>query len=238
MDRDVTRRHFLHTGAGVAATAAGAWMSRAAQASESGVAESGKLKIVAVSCSPRRGMTTAAGLQIALTAAQAVDPERIEVELVDLGGLNIPGGLVVNQPLQPGERDDFPEVAAKLAAPNLVGLLVGTPVYFASMSYLCKAFLDRCGMFRRQNFALSGKVAGVLAVGGVRSGGQELAIGSILPILMCQEMALVGEGRPTGHFGARLWNQNDDISADEFGIATAQGLGRRVAEVALERAAV
>lgn len=237
MDRDVTRRRFLNAGAGVAATAAGAWMSRSAQGEESVAAESDKLKIVAVSCSPRRGMTTSTGLQIALEAAQEVAPERIEVELVDLGGLGIPGGPAANIALQPGEKDDFPEVAAKLAVPNLAGLLVGTPVYFASMSYLCKAFLDRCGMFRRADFALSGKVGGVLAVGGVRSGGQELAISSILPILMCQEMVLVGESRPTGHFGARLWNQNDDILADEFGVSTAQALGRRVAEVCLERAA-
>jgi hypothetical protein len=50
---------------------------------------------------------------------------------------------------------------------------------------------------------------------------------------MCQEMVIVGDGRPTAHTGATLLNQNDDISGDEFGLSTARNLGRRVAEVAL-----
>ena len=104
------------------------------------------------------------------------------------------------------------------------------------MTSLCKAFLERCGMFRKKGFALSGRVAGVLAVGGVRSGGQELVIQSVQAALFCHEMIVVGDGRPTGHFGARLWNDgDDDISQDEFGIATATNLGRHVAEVALAR---
>jgi multimeric flavodoxin WrbA len=126
-----------------------------------------------------------------------------------------------------------------LADPQVAGIVVGTPVYFANMSALCKAFIDRCGVLRK-DFALSGKVAGVLAVGGVRSGGQELVIQSVQASLLCHEMVVVGDGRPTGHFGARLWNDGtneetkDDISKDAFGIKTAQNLGRRVAEVALK----
>ena len=72
-----------------------------------------------------------------------------------------------------------------------------------------------------------------MAVGGVRNGGQELAIASVQAALLCQEMILVGDGRPTAHTGATLLNTGDDISADEFGLSTARNLGRRVAEVAL-----
>jgi hypothetical protein len=49
-------------------------------------------------------------------------------------------------------------------------------------------------------------------------------------------MLVVGDGRPTAHTGATLWNSGkDDISEDEFGLSTAKNLGRRVAEVALNR---
>jgi len=106
------------------------------------------------------------------------------------------------------------------------------------MSALCKAFLDRCFSFRARKFALANRVAGVVAVGGVRNGGQELTIQSIQAALMCQEMLVVGDGRPRAHTGATLWNSGkDDISDDEFGVGTAKNLGRRVAEVALNRAA-
>ena len=125
-------------------------------------------------------------------------------------------------------------MAEKLSKPEVAAIVVGTPVYFANMSSLCKSFLDRCGMFRKDNFALSGKVGGVLAVGGARNGGQELTIQSVQAALLCQEMIVVGDGRPTAHFGATLWNNgDDDLSDDEFGLTTAKNLGRRVAEVAL-----
>ena len=47
----------------------------------------------------------------------------------------------------------------------------------------------------------------------------------------------VGDGRPTAHTGATLLNPGtDDIAGDEFGLATARNLGRRVAQVALRLA--
>jgi multimeric flavodoxin WrbA len=223
-----SRRRFLAiAGAGAAATAAMTGLEARGQD------EPSKIKIIAVACSPRKGKTTATALQICLEAAKEVDPARIETELIELAGLSIPWEPSVGLPLEAGRADDFPAIAAKLSDPAVQGIVIGTPVYFANMTALCKAFLDRCGMFRSQNFALSGKVGAVLAVGGVRSGGQELTIQSVQAALMCHEMVIVGDGRPTGHFGARLWNQKDDILQDEFGVGTAQSLGRRVAEVAL-----
>ncbi|MCU0961846.1 MAG: flavodoxin family protein [Pirellulaceae bacterium] len=228
----VTRRRFVTTVGAGAAFAAGSAVAAPAPSDLQAPA----VKIIAVACSPRRGKTTAQALNICLQAAKDVAPERIEVELIDLGGLKIPAELAAGLPLAPGERDDFPAVAEKLAASQVAAIVVGTPVYFANMSALCKAFLDRCGVFRKNNFALAGKVGAVLAVGAVRSGGQELVIQSVQASLFCHEMLVVGDGRPTGHFGARLWNDGaDDISQDEFGVGTAKNLGRHVAEVVLAR---
>ena len=229
MATDVTRRNFLRSaGVGAAATAVvGAEMAH-------GNTPATKLKVIGVACSVRKGKTTAQALAVALKAAKDVAPESIDIELVELAGLKIPGELAAGIPLEEGQIDDFPSVAEKLSDPSVAAILIGTPVYFANMTSLCKAFLDRCGMFRKNDFALSGKIGGVLAVGGVRSGGQELVIQSVQAALFCHEMLVVGDGRPTGHFGARLWNNgDDDISDDEFGIATAKNLGRHMAEVAL-----
>ena len=139
--------------------------------------------------------------------------------------------------MEPGGRDDFPELAAKLTAADVGGIIIGSPVYFGSMTSLCKAFLDRCIALRMRKFALANKVGGALAVGGVRNGGQELTLQAIQAAMMCQEMVVVGDGRPTGHTGATVWNSGeDDISEDEFGLSTVRNLGRRVAEVALKMA--
>jgi len=226
MREDLTRRGFL--GAAGAAVVAGVASEAALAAEGKEAPKGGPIKIVGLSCSPRKGKTTAAALQVCLDAAKAAGPN-VETELVELAGLNIP----VFDPAAPGSAD-FEKVAAKLTDPKVAGILVGTPVYFSGMSSLCKAFLDQCMACRKNNFALANKVAGVLAVGGVRNGGQELAIESVQAALLCQEMILVGDGRPTAHTGATLLNTGDDIGGDEFGLSTAKNLGRRVAEVALK----
>ncbi len=230
MEPSVTRRTFVQAmGVG---TAAGLAPLAACGAD----APAGTVKIVGVACSPRPGKTTVQSLAISLEAAKAVDPERIETELIDLAEMDIPAYMAAGIPLKPGHRDDFPEIAEKLADRSVVGIVVGSPVYFRSPTALCKAFIDRCFSLRKGRFALADKVGGAVAVGGVRNGGQELTLQVIQSAMMCQEMIIVGDGRPTAHAGASVWNPgNDDISDDEIGVTTLKNLGRRVAEVALKR---
>jgi multimeric flavodoxin WrbA len=243
MASGVTRREFLGKAGSVAAVGAGTAAGAALAAdptkptqpnpTESKSTASKPIKIIAICGSPRKGKSTAMALQVCLDAAKQVDP-RIEVELIELAGMKIDGSLAAGLPLEPGQRDDFPKLVPVLADPKVAGIIVGTPVYFGNMTSLCKAFLDRCMAFREADFALSNKVAGVLAVGGCRNGGQELTIASVQAALMCQEMIIVGDGRPTVHRGATLWSGIEGgIANDQFGLSTAQNLGRRVAEVAL-----
>lgn len=217
---DWTRRSVL-----AAIPAAGVFAQTQGGASAGGKA----VKIVAVACSPRKDRTTAAALRICLEAAKASAPE-IETELIDLGGLKIPGEVAAGIPLGQGERDDFPKIEQRLREAS--GIIVGTPVYFTNMSALCKAFLDRWMVFRQQ-FALRNKVGGALAVGAARNGGQEVTLQTIHAAMLCHDMIIVSEGRPTSRLGGILVSANDDISKDETGLATARSLGRRVAEVAL-----
>jgi multimeric flavodoxin WrbA len=235
MTTDFTRRRFIEA-AGTAVFAGTAAATTSAQAASR--SRDKAIRIVGISCSPRKGKTTAASLQVCLEAAKKVDP-RIDVELIELAGMKIDGSPATGLPLEPGQKDDFGQLIPKLSDPKVAGIIVGTPVYFGSMTSLCKAFLDRCIAFRKKDFALSNKVGGVLAVGGVRNGGQEITIQSVLVALLCQEMIIVGDGRPTAHIGATVWNNGKTpVTEDEFGMATAKNLGRRVAEVALKITAV
>lgn len=229
MSNEVSRRRFV----GVGGAALGLSVGETLLAQAQGEAGGGKkIKIVGVSCSPRKGRSTAEALGFCLAEARKVS-DAIETELIELAGLKIPGQVAVGIPLDEGERDDFPEVAPKLSDPSVAAIILGTPVYFGNMTYLCKAFLDRWMVFRQNNFALSGKIGAVLAVGGSRNGGQELTLQSVQAVLMAHEMLIVGEGRPTAHWGGTLWSKDDSVAADEFGLTTARNLGKRVAEVAL-----
>lgn len=232
--KSITRRNFVKSSMVAGATAAAETafgMTSDAEPSKKPKAE--RIKIIGICCSPRKGKTTAASLQVCLDAAKEVHPA-IEVELIELAGMKIDGSLAAGLPLEPGERDDFPKLVPKLSDPAVAGIIVATPVYFSSMTSLCKAFLDRCITFWQNNLALSGKVAGVLAVGGSRNGGQEITIQSVQATLLCQEMIIVGNGRPAPRIGATVWNSGKgDVTEDEFGMATTRNLGRRIAEVAL-----
>lgn len=193
-----------------------------------GAAATRPVKILGVSCSPRAGKTTAAALRACLEAAAKAG---VETELIELAGMKIP----VFDPAA-ADKGDFDKLAPRLADPAVAAIVIGTPVYFAGMSSLCKALLDHWIVFRKNNFALRNKVGAVLAVGGSRNGGQELTLASVQAALMSHEMIIVGDGQPTAHRGATLVNEKDSIAADDYGLGTARNLGARVAEVALRMA--
>ena len=222
MADDLTRRVFLGSaGMAVAATAASA-----APAGEGGK-KPDVTKIIAVSCSPRKGKGTAASLQECLKGAKGAG-DGIETELIELAGLDIEGSVAAGVPLAKGRKDDFPAVAKKLSDPKLGGIIIGTPVYFSSMTSLCKAFIERLMVFYRKD-ALAGKVGGVLAIGGSRNGGQEVTIRSVQDSLFCFDMVVVGTGK---RFGAAVWAKGGAAN-DKDGMEAAKKLGRRVAKTAL-----
>lgn len=194
------------------------------------------MTIIGVSCSPRKGKTTAVALGACLDAAKAAVPA-MATELLELAGLEVRGCMACgrcSKALECGQDDDFTgKLLPVLRRAEVMGIIVGTPVYLGSMTAQCKAFLDRTVMLRRNGFLWRSKVGAVLAVGGVRNGGQELTIQGVQAAMLCHDMVLVSDGRPTAHFGAAMWSGGPGgIAGDEAGLETARNLGRRVAEVA------
>ena len=195
------------------------------------------MTIVGICCSPRKGRATFKAMDICLTAAREVD-EKITAEIIELAGKRIDPCIACNictKDLICGIDDDFGELIPILADKDVAAVVIGTPVYFGSMTAQCKALLDRCVVFRRNGWLLRDKIAGVLAVGGVRHGGQELTLQTVRAAMLCHDMICVGDGQPSGHFGAALYSGGDGgIEADADGLETARNLGRRVAEVSLK----
>jgi multimeric flavodoxin WrbA len=195
------------------------------------------MKIVGICCSPRKGRTTFQAMEACLASAYEVD-DTIETVLVELADKKIGPCIACNickQGLICGIDDDFGELLTLLSGEDVAGVIVGTPVYVGSMTAQCKAFLDRSVVLRRNDWLLRDTVGGALAVGGVRHGGQELTLQAVRAAMLCHDMICVGDGRPSGHFGAALYSGGPDgIETDEDGLATARHLGRRVAEVALK----
>ncbi len=199
-------------------------------------------KILAINGSPRRGKTTAFGLKRALEGAASVGAD-VQAELIELSGLDIRHcigcGKCSRKELECSQQDDFAKtVLPRLVEPDVVGIIIGTPVYMGTMTSLCKSFLDRAVMLRRASFRWSNVVGGVLAVGECRNGGQEMTIQAVHAALLVQDMIIVGDGAPEGQYGATLVSGAEGgVERDEIGIASARSLGRRVAELAMRLAA-
>lgn len=82
-------------------------------------------------------------------------------------------------------------------------LVVGSPVYFGTVSAPLKAFWDKSRSLRGEK-ALVNKPGGALAVGAARFGGQETTVRAIQDILLVHGMRIVGDASSAsgaGHQG-------------------------------------
>lgn len=221
MKTTIARRDFVGTLAAAALASSVAGVSTTRAATPGGM----KLKLLGISCSSRKGMTTAKAVQAALDAAKGLDA-RIAVELIDLGGLAFSG----YSPTPP--EDDFTPLLSKLQDPAVAGLIIGSPSYFRSLSSVCKAFIERCAPLREPKMVLEGKPLGVIATGAFRNGGQELVIEQVQAAMLCYGMIAVG-GRPPAFQGGTVVATKDSIANDELGLTTARNTGLHVADVML-----
>ena len=194
------------------------------------------MKIIGINCSPRKGQTTQKSLEACLNAVHNESSD-IETDIIELADLNVHGCLgcgYCRKQLKCKQEDDFNSLIPVLSDEEVAGIIIATPVYLGTMTSQCKAFLDRTVVLARNGSLLRNKVGGVLAVGGVRNGGQELTIQAVQAAMFCHDMVCVGGGTKAAHFGAALVsNEQKGIECDEIGIETARDIGRRVTGLAM-----
>ena len=138
--------------------------------------------------------------------------------------------------------DDVPRIYEAMREAD--GIIIGSPVYFLSVTAQLKALLDRSVILRYAKgmpvdrpgvpggpeFLLKNKVRGAIAVGGGRDGGQLFTVNSILQWMLLQSMIVVGNNYGMG--GSAKAGMKGDALNDEIGLAMARHVGLRVAEVA------
>lgn len=92
------------------------------------------------------------------------------------------------------------EAFEKVTAADFV--IIGSPVYFGSMTAQLKAFFDKTRDVRGKKLWL-GKPAAAVTVGASKYGGQERALESIHSCALVLGMNIIGNGSETGmgHFG-------------------------------------
>lgn len=111
------------------------------------------------------------------------------------------------------------------------GMIIGSPVYFGTVSGQLKAFWDKSRSLRTRKLLLN-VPGGAVTVGASQYGGQETALRAIHDMMLVQGMIIVGDGHfedDCGHLGAMA---NKPAAEDEYGLQRARILGKRVLEVA------
>jgi multimeric flavodoxin WrbA len=224
---EMNRRLFL--GAAAVSAAAFTGLAKAAEPA------AGSIKIIGIAGSLRKGKSTYKAVELALESAKKVSPA-IATELIELSGLNLDPYIAVGS--KSSDRpDDFPGVREKLTAPDVFGILMGSPVYMGIVSSPLKQLFERMLAFRQGGFPLKNKVGGAIAIGGGRNTGVELVLQQLIMFMVSQEMVLVGDGNPGDHWGGTMQSQGDELSKDEGSLNTVRGVGKRVAEIALRMVA-
>ena len=122
------------------------------------------MKILGLSCSPRKSGNTEILVGEALDGAQS---EGVEVELFSLSGKEIKpcdGCYACRETGKCHIDDDMQTVYQQLVEAD--GIIFGTPIYFYSMTSQAKAIIDRTIALRRPGIKLANKVGGVITVAG------------------------------------------------------------------------
>lgn len=122
------------------------------------------MKILGLSCSPRKQGNTVTLLEEALKGAQQ---EGAEVELYSVSGKKIEpcdGCWTCTKTGECHIKDDMQELYNKMVAAD--GIIFGTPIYFHSMASQTKTIIDRTIALGSPERSLANKVGGVIVVCG------------------------------------------------------------------------
>lgn len=193
-------------------------------------------KIVGISGSVRAGGATEYSTKACLEAAGSVPG--IQTTFISLRGKKISPCIHCDNCIRKHQlcsiQDDFQEIQEEILSAD--GLIISSPIYCMGsapfilnvMSRLRPTYLLYPGHFAY-------RIGGAIAVGGTRNGGQDTTLQNLLGYMQTFEIVITGG--PGGNYnGASVWSQDNRAAgaeADEVGMKTVTGLGKRVAELAL-----
>jgi len=191
-----------------------------------------KTLIVALNGSPNKEGNTAFLLQQALDEFIKAGANACMLHCQDmLKGMKIPFCIACSSPCS-GKCYEGTELSEAFDIISRAdGLIVGSPVYFGTVSAQLKAFWDKSRFLRTEKKLLN-VVGGAITVGASRFGGQETALRAIHDMFLVQGMIIVGDGYhedDCGHMGGAAQRpSSEDANAKN----RCRILARRIFQVA------
>ena len=173
------------------------------------------MKVLGISCSPRVNGNTDTMVKAALAQAQEAGAETEFISLAKKTISPCDGCYACHK--NNGEchiKDDMQDIYPSLFATD--GIIIGTPVYFWSVSAQTKALIDRTFVVTSER-NLKNKVAGAVVVQG--RDGSRGALSDLHSFFIGHRMIIVGSAIGFG-------NEKGAVKEDKSGMAGAESLGR------------
>lgn len=184
------------------------------------------MKVVAFNGSARKKGNTTIMIEQVFDMLKA---EGIETELISLAGKNIKGCLACGKCFESKNRqcaaitdDPINEYISKIDEAQ--GVILGSPVYFSTLSSSLKALIDRVGSVGKANGDMYRRKVGA-AVVAVRRAGSVLTFDTINNFFLISQMIIPG----SSYWNTGIGLTPGEVSDDAEGMQTMKTLGENMA---------
>lgn len=188
--------------------------------------------MVAINGSPNRDGNTALLLREALSTAEELGAKTVLINAAEvLAGLGLPFCNNCTSPCNGtcAEGNKLGDALETLRQAD--GLIIGSPVYYGTISGQLAAFWDKTNTLWGDRVLLN-VVGGAVSVAMSRFGGQETTVKAIHDLMLIQGMIIVGDGHrdfDCGHHGVCAQQPS---GRDSNAIKRIRIMARRIVEVA------
>ena len=186
--------------------------------------------LLAINGSPSRDGNTAHLLDLVLRAAREEGMETRALHVMDaLRDQRRPYCMACSSPCREACHREDPRLRDAVGLlEGCAGLVLGSPVYFGTVSGQLKSFWDKTRAARSRR-SLAGKPGAAVSVGAARFGRQETTLRALHDMMIIHGMYLVGDGTAeddAGHHGVCAQRPAEE---DAFAAERARLLGKRLA---------
>jgi len=188
--------------------------------------------IIGLNGSPNKDGNISVLMAEAMKVCSAMDADTELIRCSEaLKGLKTPFCIQCQSPCQARCAEGKPLEKALQSLGRADGIIIGSPVYFGTVSGQLKSFWDKTRSLR-SNKRLLNVVGGAITVGGSSYGGQETTVQAIHHMMLIQGMLVAGDGyfeNDCGHMGVMAKRPS---SEDRYALERVAILAKRVVEVA------
>ena len=209
-----------------------------------------KIKILGVNGSPKKPAEKSNSYYLLKAALDSAEEAGVDTTLLNLSDLNLLTctgcEICTTKPCPLDQKDDYPQIEELINSSH--GIIIASPSYWSGPPGILKNFMDRSRDNKMPKQVWNGKLFTGICVAGLRVGGQESVINSLIQFGLAHGMIIIGGvGHPWFNspfpMGSLMYDILEDdtpkvkfrhIKKDPISVKDAEILGKRIAEYGIK----